>query len=78
MSYVHKFLVSSSGIYSTSIVNDNSLDPTHITFPLVTTEINKYDQCFLDILYTSFTFIHSNLEHGLAILTESFSPVKSE
>ena len=27
-----------------------------------------------NIWYTSFTSAHSNLEHGLAILTESFSP----
>ena len=33
---------------------------------------------FLNILYTSLTSVHSNLEHGLAILTESFSPLKSE
>ena len=26
---------------------------------------------------TPFTSVHSNLEHGLAILTESFSPLKS-
>ena len=30
--------------------------------------------CFLDIWYTS---VHINLEHGLAILTESFSPLRS-
>ena len=33
---------------------------------------------FLNIQYTSLTSVHSNLEHGLAILTESFSPLKSE
>ena len=27
---------------------------------------------------TSLTSVHSNLEHRLAILTESFSPLKSE
>ena len=35
--------------------------------------------CFLNNWYTSLTFVHSNLEHEqLAILTESFSPLKSE
>ena len=34
--------------------------------------------CFLNIWYTSLTAIHSNLEHGVVILTESFSPLKSE
>ena len=33
---------------------------------------------FLNIRYTSLNFVHSNLEHVLAILTESFSPLKSE
>ena len=32
---------------------------------------------FLNIQYTSFISVWSNLEHGLAILTESFSPLKS-
>ena len=32
---------------------------------------------FLNIQYTSLTSVHSNLEHGLAILTESFSPLRS-
>ena len=32
---------------------------------------------FLNIRYTSLTSVHSNLEHGLAILTESFSPLRS-
>ena len=32
---------------------------------------------FLNIWYTSLTSVHSNLEHGLAILTESFSPLRS-
>ena len=31
---------------------------------------------FLNIWNTSLTSVHSNLEHGLAILTESFSPLK--
>ena len=34
--------------------------------------------CFLNILYASLTSIHSNLEHGLAILTESFSIGRSK
>ena len=34
--------------------------------------------CFLNIWDTSLTSVHSNLEHGLAILTESFRPLKSE
>ena len=34
--------------------------------------------CFPNIWYTSVTFVHSNLGNGLAILTESFSPLKSE
>ena len=29
------------------------------------------------ILNAPLTSVHSNLEHGLAILTESFSPLKS-
>ena len=33
---------------------------------------------FLNIWYTSLTSVHSNLEHELAILTESFSPLQSE
>ena len=33
---------------------------------------------FLNIQYTSLTSVHSTLEHGLVILTESFSPLKSE
>ena len=33
--------------------------------------------CCLNIWYTSLTSVHSHLEHGLAILTESFSPLKS-
>ena len=33
---------------------------------------------FLNIQYTSFTSVHNNSEHGLAILTESFSPLRSE
>ena len=33
---------------------------------------------FLNIWYTSLTSVHSNLEHELVILTESFSPPKSE
>ena len=33
---------------------------------------------FLNIWYTSLTSIHSNLEHGLAILTESFSIGRSK
>ena len=28
---------------------------------------------YLDIWYTSLTFVHYNLEYGLAIVTESFS-----
>ena len=32
---------------------------------------------FLNIQYTSLISVHSNLEHGLAILTESFSPLRS-
>ena len=32
---------------------------------------------FLNIWYTSLTSVHSNLEHRLAILTESFSPLRS-
>ena len=32
---------------------------------------------FLNIRYTSPTSVHNNLEHGLAILTESFSPLRS-
>ena len=32
---------------------------------------------FLNIQYTSLTAVHSILEHGLAILTESFSPLRS-
>ena len=32
---------------------------------------------FLNIWYTSLTSIHSNLEHGLAILTERFTPLRS-
>ena len=30
---------------------------------------------FIDIWYTSFTSVHYNLEHGLVIATESFSPL---
>ena len=33
--------------------------------------------CFCNIQYTSLTSVHSNLEHGLVILTESFSPLRS-
>ena len=32
---------------------------------------------FLNIWYTSLTSVHSNLEYRLAILTESFSPLRS-
>ena len=32
---------------------------------------------FLNIWYTCLISVHSNLEHGLAILTESFSPLRS-
>ena len=32
---------------------------------------------FLNIWYTSLTSVHSNLEHELAMLTESFSPFRS-
>ena len=32
---------------------------------------------FLNIWYTSLTSVHSNLEQGLVILTESFSPLRS-
>ena len=32
---------------------------------------------FLNIWYTSLTSVHSNLEHGLAILTKTFSPLRS-
>ena len=32
---------------------------------------------FLNNHYTSLTSVHSNLEHGLAIITESFSPLRS-
>ena len=31
--------------------------------------------CFMDIWCTSLTSVHYNLEHGLAIVTESFSPL---
>ena len=31
--------------------------------------------CFIDIWYTPLTSVHYNLEHGLATLTESFSPL---
>ena len=30
---------------------------------------------FLDLWYTSLTSVHNNLEHGLKIVTESFSPL---
>ena len=30
---------------------------------------------FIDIWYTSLTSVHYNLEHGLAIVTQSFSPL---
>ena len=33
--------------------------------------------CFLDADTMPFTSVHSNLERGLAILTESFSPLRS-
>ena len=32
---------------------------------------------FLNIWYNPFTSVHSNLEHGLSVLTESFSPLRS-
>ena len=32
---------------------------------------------FLNIWYTSLTSVHNNLEQGVAILTESFSPLRS-
>ena len=31
--------------------------------------------CFIDISCTSLTSVHYNLEHGLAIVTESFGPL---
>ena len=38
----------------------------------------KHKECASQIIDTiPFTSVHSNLEHGLAILTESFSPLRS-
>ena len=57
---------------------------------LVTTSVSLYTQtrspcltfqfintraCFIDLWYTSLTSVHYNLGHGLAIVTESFSPL---
>ena len=37
----------------------------------------KHKSLILNIQYICFTSVHSNSEHGLAILTESFSPLRS-
>ena len=42
----------------------------HLTVQVLNTRI-----CFLDIWYSSLTSVHYNLEHGIAIITESFSPL---
>ena len=39
----------------------------------LTIQVLNIRVCFLNIIYASLTSIHGNLEHGLAILTESFS-----
>ena len=41
----------------------------------LTIQILNTRGCFIDISYTSLTSVHYNLEHGLAIVTEIFSPL---
>ena len=50
---------------------------TQTRWPNLTIQVLNTRVCFLDIWYNSCTSVHSNLEHGLAILTESFSPLRS-
>ena len=44
----------------------------------LTIQVLNIRVCFLNIWYTSLTSVHSNLAHGLAILIENFSPLKSQ
>ena len=41
----------------------------------LTIQVLNIRVCFIDIWYTSLTSIQYNLEHVLAIITESFSPL---
>ena len=41
----------------------------------LTIPVQKTRVCFIDIWYTSLTSVHYNLMYGLAIVTESFSPL---
>ena len=45
----------------------------HLTIQVLNTRV-----WFLNIWYTSLTSVHSKLEHGLTISTESFNPLRSE
>ena len=41
----------------------------------ITIQVLNTRVCFLDIWYAPFTSVYYNLEHGVAIITESFSPL---
>ena len=43
--------------------------------PFLTFQVLNTSVCFIDNWCTSVTSVHNNLEYGLAIVTESFSPV---
>ena len=51
---------------------------TQTGWPNLTIQVLNTKVWFLNIWYTSLTSVYGNLEHALAILTESFSPLKSE
>ena len=48
---------------------------TQTVLPNLTSQISNTQVWFLELWYTSFTSVHYNLEYGLVIVTESFSPV---
>ena len=43
--------------------------------PILTIQVLNTKVCFIDIWYISLTSVHYNLEHGLVIVTKSFSPL---
>ena len=76
-SYIHLFTIDSSvhKLQSQRLVTMSASLRTQTGLPNLTIQVLSTRVCFINIWCTSLNSVHYNLEHGLAIINESVSPL---
>ena len=74
LTHFHLFLINSGYTHCKYKAKTGNI-VSEYTHSNLHTQILLFKCHFIDIWYTFLTSVHYNLEHGLAIVTESFSPL---